>query len=67
MEEGIRSFGKGGKGKIFIPAIMGYGPGGQPPVIPQWANLIFDVEVIDMMATPPPPPASAPQMPPMRR
>jgi hypothetical protein len=28
---------------------------------------VFDVEVIDMMATPPPPPASAPQMPPMRR
>ena len=67
MEEGIRSFGKGGKGKIFIPALMGYGMGGQPPIIPQYANLIFDVEVIDVMATPPPPPASAPQMPPMRR
>lgn len=65
MEEGIRSFGKGGKGKIFIPALMGYGMGGQPPIIPQYANLIFDVEVIDVMATPPPPPA--PQMPPMRR
>jgi hypothetical protein len=46
---------------------MGYGMGGQPPIIPQYANLIFDVEVIDVMATPPPPPASAPQMPPMRR
>ena len=67
MEEGIRSFGKGGKGKIFIPALMGYGMGGQPPIIPQYANLIFDVEVIDVMATPPPPPSSAPQMPPMRR
>jgi FKBP-type peptidyl-prolyl cis-trans isomerase len=67
MEEGIRSFGKGGKGKIFIPALMGYGMGGQPPIIPQYANLIFDVEVIDVMATPPPPPTSAPQMPPMRR
>lgn len=66
MEEGIRSFGKGGKGKIFIPALMGYGMGGQPPIIPQYANLIFDVEVIDVMATPPPPPP-APQMPPMRR
>jgi len=67
MEEGIRSFGKGGKGKIFIPALMGYGMGGQPPIIPQYANLIFDVEVIDVMATPPPPPSPAPQMPPMRR
>jgi len=67
MEEGIRSFGKGGKGKIFIPALMGYGMGGQPPIIPQYANLIFDVEVIDVMATPPPPPTPAPQMPPMRR
>ena len=67
MDEGIRSFGKGGKGKIFIPAMMGYGPSGQPPVILPWANLIFDVEVIEMMATPPAPPASAPQMPPMRR
>jgi FKBP-type peptidyl-prolyl cis-trans isomerase len=67
MEEGIRSFGKGGKGKIFIPALMGYGMGGQPPIIPQYANLIFDVEVIDVMATPPPPPSPAPQMPPTRR
>ena len=67
MDEGIRSFGKGGKGKIFVPAIMGYGMGGQPPIIPQYSNLIFDVDVVDMMATPPPPPTPAPQMPPMRR
>jgi FKBP-type peptidyl-prolyl cis-trans isomerase FkpA len=67
MDEGIRSFGKGGKGKIFVPAMMGYGMGGQPPIIPQYSNLIFDVEVVEMMATPPPPPTPAPQMPPMRR
>lgn len=63
MDEGIRSFGKGGKGKIFVPALMGYGMGGQPPVIPQYANLIFDIEVIERVASPAAPAPALPSTP----
>jgi len=48
MLEGITAFNKGGKGRIFIPSSMGYGPQGSPPVIKPNENLIFDVEVLDV-------------------
>ncbi|GGH67766.1 FKBP-type peptidyl-prolyl cis-trans isomerase [Filimonas zeae] len=59
-DEGITYFGKGGKGKIFIPSALGYGPQGSGP-IPPGANLIFEVEIIDV--TTPPPPAAPQGMP----
>lgn len=46
--QGIQAFNKGGKGRIFIPSVMGYGPSGQPPVIAPNENLIFYVEVVDV-------------------
>lgn len=61
MDEALRFFGKGGKGKILIPAMLGYGQSGNPPLIPAYASLVFDVEIIDVTvpaATP-----SAPAMP----
>jgi len=58
LDEGLRYFGKGGKGRVFIPAMLAYGQNGQPPVIPAYSNLIFDVELADV--TTPPPPAPAP-------
>lgn len=60
MLEGITAFNKGGKGRIFIPSSMGYGPQGSPPAIKPNENLIFDVEVLDVTAAPQQPP-----MPPM--
>jgi FKBP-type peptidyl-prolyl cis-trans isomerase FkpA len=51
MDEAFRLFGKGGKGKMFIPSMLAYGPNGSAPVIPAFANLVFEVEVIDV-ATP---------------
>ena len=47
-EEGLKLFGKGGKGKMIIPFLLGYGPQGSPPVIPAYATLVFDVEVKDV-------------------
>lgn len=56
MDEGLRMFGKGGKGKIFVPAMLAYGQQGQPPVMPAYSNLVFDIEVLDVDV---PKPASA--------
>ena len=48
FEEGLMYFGKGGKGRIFIPSFAGYGAQGAPPRIPPNAALIFEVEIRDI-------------------
>lgn len=62
LEDGLKLFNKGGKGKVFIPAMLGYGPNGSAPVIPPYASLVFDIEVLDVKIAPPPPPAMPGQM-----
>jgi FKBP-type peptidyl-prolyl cis-trans isomerase len=59
MDEALHLFGKGGKGKIFIPATLAYGSTGNPPVIPTYANLIFEIEIADVTTPPAPQPAPA--------
>lgn len=54
LDQGLRFFGKGGKGKVYIPAMAAYGEQGSPPVIPQYANLVFEIEVKDVTTTPAP-------------
>jgi FKBP-type peptidyl-prolyl cis-trans isomerase len=61
-EEGLKLFGKGGKGKLYIPASMGYWAQGMPPVIPSFSNLIFEVEVSDITTPAPEQPGSNPNM-----
>ena len=59
LDEGLHFFGKGGKGKIYIPAMLGYGQNGQPPLIPAYSNLVFEIEVIEVAVAAPPAPRPA--------
>jgi len=60
MDEAFHFFGKGGKGTMYIPAMLAYGQNGSAPVIGPWANLVFDIEVVDVST--PTPPATQPAM-----
>jgi FKBP-type peptidyl-prolyl cis-trans isomerase len=51
-EEALPYFGKGGKGKIFIPAMLGYGPQAMGADIPAFSDLIFDIEILDVKQAP---------------
>jgi len=46
-DEGLQMFKKGGKGKLYIPSSLAYGPQGMA-TIPANANLIFDIEIKDV-------------------
>jgi hypothetical protein len=41
---------KGSKGKIIIPSYLGYGKNGAPPKIAPNSNLVFDIEVTDIVS-----------------
>jgi FKBP-type peptidyl-prolyl cis-trans isomerase len=59
--EGLQKISKGGKIRLYIPAHLAYGDNGQQN-IPPGAALIFDIELLDVKATPPA--AVAPAVPP---
>ena len=48
-EEGILGMQIGGKRKLTVPPHLGYGAGGRPPKIPGNAELIFEIEVTNIM------------------
>ncbi len=52
FSDGLPLFGKGGKGKLYIPAFLGYGQQRQGNEIPAFSNLVFDIEVKDVTDAP---------------
>jgi FKBP-type peptidyl-prolyl cis-trans isomerase FkpA len=49
FDEGMMYFGKGGKGRIYVPSDLGYGPQGSPDGrIPPNSTLVFEVEMVDL-------------------
>ena len=47
--DGLQMFQKGSKGKIVIPSALAYGEQGSPPKIASNENLVFDIEVTDVI------------------
>jgi len=57
-DEGLKLFKKGGKGTLYIPGFLAYGPQPGPGGKPN-EGLVFDVEIEDVMDAPP----AGPQLP----
>lgn len=61
-DEGIKLFKEGGKGKLYVPAMLAYGQQSQGEKMPAFSDLIFDIELLSVKApdqqtqTGPPPP-----------
>lgn len=48
-DEAISLLSKGGKGKFIIPYYNAYGPNGRAPQIPPYTDLVFDIQLMDII------------------
>lgn len=46
FQEGLQLFNVGGKGKLFLPSGLGFGPSGNGPIQPNTV-IAFDIEIVD--------------------
>lgn len=51
FDEGIRLLKKGGKARLYIPSMLGYGAMQRSEVLKPYTNLIFDIELLDVTDT----------------
>ena len=49
-QEGVAMMRQGGKATLVCPAEIAYGDNGSPPVIPPGATLVFEVELLEVIA-----------------
>lgn len=65
FSEGLRLMKTGGKIKLYIPSALGYGnsPARPGSIIEPGSTLIFDVELLEVMAIPAPPTSPPPGLP----
>jgi len=47
--EGLQLMGEGAKYRFFIPYLLGYGENGAGEMIPPYATLVFDVELLEVI------------------
>ena len=52
FEEGLAMLGNKGKATFFLPYYLAYGPNGRPGGIPPYADLIFEIEVLELTEAP---------------
>ena len=48
-DNGLQLFSEGSKGTLFVPSNQGYGDKGIADVIPKKANLIYEIELLEIM------------------
>ena len=46
FDEGIAGMQPGGRRRLIVPSDLAYGPHGKPGRVPQFATLIYDVELV---------------------
>lgn len=51
FEEGLLLMKEGGKAQLIVPPDLGYGAAGGGPIPPE-ANLIFEIEILEIQAGP---------------